>query len=42
MRVTDVLCRTVLQLPTGLQLTPDDATTIAAIVARTVTAEAAA
>ena len=32
--VTDQLCRTVLQLPTGLQMTPDDATTIAGIIAR--------
>lgn len=31
--VTEELCRTVLQLPTGLQLTPDDAGRIAAIVA---------
>ena len=32
--ITDELCRTVLQLPTGLQLTPDDAAKIAAIIAR--------
>jgi dTDP-4-amino-4,6-dideoxygalactose transaminase len=32
--ITDALCQTVLQLPTGLQMTPDDAATIAAIVAR--------
>jgi dTDP-4-amino-4,6-dideoxygalactose transaminase len=31
--ITDDVCRTVLQLPTGLQLTPDDAAEIAAIVA---------
>jgi dTDP-4-amino-4,6-dideoxygalactose transaminase len=31
--LTDRLCRTVLQLPTGLQLTPEDAAKIAAIVA---------
>ena len=31
--ITDRLCRTVLQLPTGLQLTPEDAAKIAAIVA---------
>ena len=32
--VTEQLCRAVVQLPTGLQLTSDDATTIAAIIAR--------
>ena len=33
--VTDQVCRSVLQLPTGLQLTSEDAKTIAAIIART-------
>ena len=32
--VTDQLCRAVVQLPTGLQLNSDDATTIAEIIAR--------
>ena len=38
--LTDQLSRSVLQLPTGLQLTPDDATTIAVIIARAAEREA--